>query len=424
MDLEPRLVSRYNQLVKSHIKMNDILSPGAKSLLNDNSAFSQTQAAWRFLNNERCTLSELIKPILSSALSQSDHCCHHYSLIAHDWSGLIYKTHQSKKDRYGVHHEKELGYELQASVLLADETGGPIAPVAVNVVTLKEVLSTYRENGSLEETHLEELAKRIDYLEGCGFKKPLVHIVDREGDSAQWMRVLGNRNWLVRCRSNSRVEYQGASQRVDVLAKQLPLTMSREINYKGKKAYQFLGMAPVGITRLSQPKKKVEGKKIRVKGERVECCFVVSQVRDLKGNVLAWWYLLTNIKEVDMGTIALWYYWRWSIESFFKLLKSAGMQLELWQQESGKAVARRLLIACMACVFVWHLAETKGAHAGELRKVLVRLSGRQMKYGVEFTRPALFSGLCSLLTTFELLEHYNVDELKELLRKTIGDALV
>jgi hypothetical protein len=130
------------------------------------------------------------------------------------------------------------------------------------------------------------------------------------------------------------------------------------------------------------------------------------------------------MKEVDMGTIALWYYWRWSIESFFKLLKSAGMQVESWQQESGKAIARRLLIACMACVFVWELAETKGAPVGELRTVLVRLSGRQMKYGVEFTRSALFSGLCSLLTTFELLEHYNVEELKELLRNTIGDALV
>lgn len=30
-----------------------------------------------------------------------------------------------------------------------------------------------------------------------------------------------------------------------------------------------------------------------------------------------------------------------------QLLKSAGMQLESWQQESGEAIARRLLIACI-----------------------------------------------------------------------------
>lgn len=423
MDLDPRLISRYNQLVKSHLKMNDMLSPGVKSLLKGDNAFSQTQAAWRFLNNERCSLGELIKPMLNSALSQLESSCKQYGLIAHDWSGLSYKTHSSKKDRYGVHHEKELGYELQTSLLLGDENGSPLAPVVLNVVTREEVLSTYGEC-RLEETHLEELAKRIDYLEGYGFKKPLVHIVDREGDCAQWMRALGQRNWLVRCRSNSRVEHEGMSQRVDVLAKQLPLTMSREINYKGRKAYQFLGASSVSITRPSQPKKRVEGKKIRVKGERVECRFVVSQVRDLQGNILAWWYILTNVEEVDMGTLALWYYWRWSIESFFKLLKSAGMQLESWQQKSGKAIARRLLIAGMACVFVWQLAETKGAQAGELRTVLVRLSGKQMKYGVEFTRPALFSGLCALLSAFELLEYHHIDELKVLLQNVIGGALV
>jgi IS4 transposase len=42
------------------------------------------------------------------------------------------------------------------------------------------------------------------------------------------------------------------------------------------------------------------------------------------GEVLAEWLLLSNIKDVDAATLALWYYWRWQIECFFKLLKSAG----------------------------------------------------------------------------------------------------
>jgi hypothetical protein len=37
--------------------------------------------------------------------------------------------------------------------------------------------------------------------------------------------------------------------------------------------------------------------------------------------VLERWYLLTNVpEEVDATTLALWYYWRWRIETFFKLL--------------------------------------------------------------------------------------------------------
>jgi hypothetical protein len=46
-------------------------------------------------------------------------------------------------------------------------------------------------------------------------------------------------------------------------------------------------------------------------------------------------------------------YWRWKIESFFKLLKSAGQNLESWQQETGLAIAKRLLVVSMACVLAY-----------------------------------------------------------------------
>ena len=236
------------------------------------------------------------------------------------------------------------------------------------------------------------------------------------------MRALEDKKWLLRSRSSSHVQYEGRSLRVDRLAQQLTFTQAREVNYKGRKAEQHLAEAQVSITRASQSKRTINGKKTTIKGCAVECRLVVSKVLDKQGKVLAWWYLLSNIGEVDRGTLALWYYWRWSIESFFKLLKTAGMHMETWQQESGDAIARRLLVACMACVFVWQIAETKGPEASELRDVLIRLSGRQMKYGVAFTRPALFAGLCALLTTLDLLEHHDLDELKRLLRKTIGGS--
>lgn len=208
------------------------------------------------------------------------------------------------------------------------------------------------------------------------------------------------------------------------MAKRLTFTLLRSIDYKGQEAKQYLAETEVMMTRAFKPKKKVDGKRKKIKGEAVKCRLIVSKVKDKHGRTLAWWYLLTNVYDVCMANVALWYYWRWSIESFFKLLKSAGMQIESWQQVSGEAIARRLLIACMACVFVWQIAKTKGKEAGELRKILIRLSGRQMKYGVEFTRPALFAGLCSLLNTLDLLEKYNLEELKQLLRNTIGEALV
>jgi len=99
------------------------------------------------------------------------------------------------------------------------------------------------------------------------------------------------------------------------------------------------------------------------------------------------------------------------------------MQLESWQ-ESGEAIARRLIIDCMACVMVWQIATTKGPEASELPKILIRLSGVQMKHKIEFTKPALFKGLCSLLNNLNLLERYAPEDLKKMLHSVLGEALV
>jgi len=108
----------------------------------------------------------------------------------------------------------------------------------------------------------------------------------------------------------------------------------------------------VTLTRPAKPSQK-KSKKPAVPGKPVAARLVVSRVLSEAGEVLAEWLLLTNVKDVDAATIALWYYWRWQIECFFKLVKSAGHQLESWQQESALAIAKRLLVASMACVTVW-----------------------------------------------------------------------
>ena len=63
-------------------------------------------------------------------------------------------------------------------------------------------------------------------------------------------------------------------------------------------------------------------------------------------------------------------------ECFFKLLKSAGHHLESWQQESAHAIAKRLLVASMACVTVWAIAADNNKEAAELRAFLVKLAGK------------------------------------------------
>lgn len=97
------------------------------------------------------------------------------------------------------------------------------------------------------------------------------------------------------------------------------------------------------------------------------------------------------------------------IESYFKLLKSHGQEIEQWQQQSGAAIARRLLVASMACVAVFGLQHDESVEARETKRLLVRLSGRQMKWGVESTLPALLAGYMILLSVTDLLESPDVD---------------
>ena len=148
---------------------------------------------------------------------------------------------------------------------------------------------------------------------------------------------------------------------------------------------------------------------------------VVSRLRDGRGRVVATWLLLTNLPAgVTAAEVALWYYWRWRVESYFKLLKGAGPQLGRWQQETAPALARRLLVASMACVVVWRLQRDTSAAAAEARAVLVRLSGRQMRYGREGTAPALLAGLWVLLAGLAVLEQYGAGELQAMRQRILG----
>jgi hypothetical protein len=149
----------------------------------------------------------------------------------------------------------------------------------------------------------------------------------------------------------------------------------------------------------------------RVPGRPLALRLVISRVCDARGETVAVWYLLTNVPAVvEAATVALWYYWRWRLESFVKLLKGAGQQVEHWQQETGEALAKRLLVAARACVVVWHRERPPAAEA--LRGLLVGLSGRQRKRGKGCTAPALLAGLWVYLAMLQALESHSVEQLR------------
>lgn len=420
--MDKRLEKRYNLLVQSHMQNNSTLAAGVKSLLDQDTAFNQTQAAWRFFNNDRCTLKKLSHPLLKAAHEFTSIECQSYCLVAHDWSHLSYVSHQSKKDKLILH--STAGYELQSSLLLSDCHGGPLSLVAMNLKDKNEIHSSYSKrspSGSI--THLEELAERINWLEEQSFAKPLVHIIDREADSAGFLRAIHPNKWLIRANGRYSVEHKGVKRKIQAVADELIFREERQVQFKGKIALQQLAEAEIIMSRPAKLRKFHDnGQRMPViEGQPIPCRLIVSRIVDLQNKELAIWYLLSNVENAKGSELALWYYWRWSIESYFKLMKTAGMQLESWQQTTGASIARRIMVASMACVFVWRIANAKGAQAQKIRQILVKLSGRQMKWKKEFTIPALLAGLWALLSMQNILEHHKLGEIKSLFTSVFGE---
>ena len=392
------------------------LSAGLKALPNKISSFASTQAAWRFYGNDSVSLSVLQEPLTAAAHEGIAKHCSQYALCVHDGSHLNYK-HLNKTDTYAITHETDVGYDLQTSLIVSDQNGQPLAPVAQRLVSADGSYATYGDTRPAlpAKDHLDEVSDCVQFLDGQGFAKPLVHIIDREGDSAGHIRrweTTGS-HWMVRVKDNPKVDYEGKPMACKAVAQELTFIKARQVSYHGRTYWQWVAEADVTLSRPAKPSQK-KNKKPAIPGIPVEARLAVSRVLSEDGDVLAEWLILTNVKDVETSIITLWYYWRWQIECFFKLVKSAGHHLESWQQESALAVAKRLLVASMACVTVWAIAADKSKEAAELRAFLIKLSGRQMRHKMEFTNPALLAGLWVFLSMLEIMNAYSQEELDSL----------
>lgn len=385
-----------------------------------------TQAAWRFFNNERITLAALAEPLreagrIGCAQSQSD-----YVLLAHDWSKLRYSEHGSKADLRQITHKDDVGYELTTSLLVDAASGDPIAPMQVIVRTGRKTYSTSDHDFSTDEHRLDQLQPTMEESETWHLPCKVVHVIDREADCLGRFRAwqAAGHLFLVRC-DDRRVLWNDEPYLISEISDRLNKTFQFEA--VGEVVFQQttarLEVAEAEVV-LHRPHSVVsDGKKKAVTGQPIIVRLVLARIVDADNYILAEWSLLTNVMSTDVekAQIANWYYYRWRIESFFKLLKSHGQQIDYWQQETGIAVTRRLLVASMACVVIWNLERNSTPEAEEFKKVLIQLSGRRMKRGKAFTAPALLAGYFNFLAMTQLLEHsyYDIRKLKSLAKTSL-----
>jgi hypothetical protein len=416
----------------AHVACVNSVAAGVRSVPGLASPFAATQAAWRFYANEHISLQQLASPIIDGARGQIPGACDGYILVAMDWSGLHLGSHRGRADRIELYRATDLGYELFTALALSDRDGRPLAPVVLELKARDGIYSSATSDLQTFSSHLDRLPSVMAQVCQLKLGPEPVFIIDREADSVGHFRqfLAEDRTFVVRAKNVPQVRFQdqtlSLSQVADKLQEQLVL--AREVQYKGKTVEQYVASTQVTLTRPARTFRfygkgqRREQRHKNIAGKAIVLRLIVSELRDKKGQVLTRWLLLSNLPaEIPAATVALWYYWRWRIESFHKLIKGAGLHVEHWQQETARSFSRRLLVAAMAVTLVWQLAASQTPEAATVRDLLIRLSGRQIKRGKgqpTYTIPALLAGLGALLPMLHLLETYSPENLRALLHAT------
>jgi hypothetical protein len=427
MDL--RLRKRFMQLVSEHTHSVNAALTGLSALPSTAKSFASVLAMSRFLGNEKTTLPALIEPAQDAVREAIAVSTAPVTLLVHDWCMFSFHTHKSKRDLYQRSHDKDLGFELGTALAVDAVTGRPLGPMEFRLRTGKGMLSTRPQGAKLPPGHIDEVLDSMRESRRWNLARPLVHVIDREADSVGHYRAWhrDGHQFVVRADVTRWVRWQGRSVKLKEVQTALHLDFRDVTDERGhprvvatQKGSGRIQVVETDVVLDRPAKTRVGDKQVKVPGPPLPLRLVLSRVVDEVGVVRAEWLLFTNVSaEFDAKAVAAWYYFRWQIESYHKLLKSAGMNAEEWEQESAEAFAKRLVIASMSCLTVWHLRQDESEDARKLKTILIRLSGRQMKWGVRDTAPALLAGLEKLLAVADILTTYNLTEILDLARRVL-----
>ena len=142
----------------------------------------------------------------------------------------------------------------------------------------------------------------IRFVDGCELGKPTVHIADRECDSVGHYRQgqQEQRCFVVRGKTHRRVKHGGQEKSmrevVEELYQQQGFRYSREVEFKGRVAKQYVAETSVVIARPAKPHRTRHGPTPRrVPGEAIALRLVISCIEDQDGKLLSEWLLWTNV---------------------------------------------------------------------------------------------------------------------------------
>ena len=203
---------RFVKLVKTQLKSSTRTAAGPRALPELGRAATASQAAWRFLNNDRVTMQVLAEPLRQVGRDGCSQSESPFVLLAHDWCKVNYASHASRKDLLQLTHATDIGYDLTAGLLIEAYTGVPLAPMQIHLKTGKGIHSTAKKPPKPSDHHLDQLLPTMEEVADWGLERRVVHVIDREADSLGRLRTWDTKGhlFLVRC-DDRRVKWNDES---------------------------------------------------------------------------------------------------------------------------------------------------------------------------------------------------------------------
>ena len=383
----------------------------------------------RFLANHAIPFVAVLEPAQDAVRAALVERPGPLALVVHDWCQFAL-PHAAKRDRHTRTGPHDVGYELGSALIVDAADGTPLGPMELRLRTADGLLST-RLHASLDAdppAHIDELLGDMKASRHWGLDRDLVHVIDREADSVGHYRTwhAAGHRFVVRANATRVVTHAGGEHKLSAVVGQWACEFQavrddqvrpRVVAVRGGAGVLTVAETEVILTRPAR-RNRADGGREAIPGPPIPLRLVVTRVVNELGVVLAEWLLFTNVPAgvADAATVGTWYSWRWRIETYHKLLKTAGMNAEEWGQETGARFLRRLCVASLACLTAWRLQREESPEAVRLKAVLVRLSGRVMTHRVASTASALLAGLEKLLAVEDLLQDENLGEILVLAR--------
>lgn len=332
-----------------------------KSIPSAFRGWGETQAAYRFVQNEKVTPEKVLAPHREATLERARH--HPVVLCVEDTSELDFTSRVKTEGLGPLSYEGTLGLYIQPMLMITPER------LCLGVVDLWRWVRDASDHGGKdrqdrlsrpleqkESLRWVEGYKKVDELQKQMGEARLVYMADRESDLFELFEAAdqGQADWLIRSAQDRAVqgggllwEKVGQSPVLGQVEFDLPPGRGRS----PRRVVQSLRAARVVLRPPYRPDKKLQA---------VEVTAILACEDDPPaGEDPIEWLLLTNLPVEnfqDAYEKVQWYLCRWQIEVFFRILKS-GCKVEQLQLQSRErievALALYLIVAWRVLYLTW-----------------------------------------------------------------------